>query len=130
MSKLYTLTDIEKTYYEMKNAYDDIVSQFNITDRKYLLLKEEYEELKTEVQKLKNENIKKDAMLQSVQFENQKLKQQLSEVGMIKKTRQITDEQVKEIKELRANGLSYRAIEKQTGWSSVTINRAIKGIYD
>ena len=42
----------------------------------------------------------------------------------------ITDEQVQQIKDLRAKGLSYRAIQNQTGWSSVTINRALNGIYD
>ena len=35
-----------------------------------------------------------------------------------------------QLKDLRAKGLSYRAIEKETGWSSVTINRALNGVYD
>ncbi|MGL5352099.1 MAG: hypothetical protein ACRDA5_02090, partial [Clostridium sp.] len=105
-------------------------SEANLIERKYLGIKERYDEVTNEVQKLKNENRQKDSMLQSVQKENEKLKNQLSEMGMIKKTRQITDEQVMEIKKLRGKGLSYRAIEKETGWSSVTINRAINGIYD
>ena len=44
--------------------------------------------------------------------------------------RKVTDEQVKKIKELRASGLSYRAIVKETGLSTCTIQRALKGIYD
>ena len=34
------------------------------------------------------------------------------------------------IKELRASGLSYRAIVKEIGLSTCTIQRALKGIYD
>ena len=44
--------------------------------------------------------------------------------------RKVTDEQVKKIKELRASGLSYRAIVKEIGLSTCTIQRALKGIYD
>ena len=53
-----------------------------------------------------------------------------SKIDLQSKKRQITDEQVQQIKDLRAKGLSYRAIEKETGWSSVTINRALNGVYD
>ena len=44
--------------------------------------------------------------------------------------RKVTDEQVKKIKELRGSGLSYRAIVKETGLSTCTIQRALKGVYD
>lgn len=44
--------------------------------------------------------------------------------------RKVTDEQVIKIKDLRASGLSYRAIAKETGLSTCTIQRALNGIYD
>ena len=76
------------------------------------------------VQKLKNEYTK-----QIKEFED-KIKDLESKIDLQSKKRQITDEQVQQIKALRAKGLSYRAIQNQTGWSSVTINRALNGIYD
>lgn len=44
--------------------------------------------------------------------------------------RKVTEEQVKRIKKLRAAGLSYRAIAKETTLSTCTIQRALKGVYD
>lgn len=129
-TKFYTLTDIEKAYNELQNKYNDLISEANQNERNYLVIKEKYDELQEEVNKLKVELREKNLKFQLLESENKKLKKDLSEVGMIKKTRQITDEQVKEIKELRAKGLSYRAIQNQTGWSSVTINRVLNGIYD
>lgn len=128
--KLYTLADIEKAYFDMRDKYNNLTSEANLMERKYLGIKERYDEIQNEVQKLKNELRDKGSKLQLVEAENVKLKKQLKDMGMIKKTRQITNEQVQEIKELRKQGLSYRAIEEATGWSSVTINRAINGIYD
>ena len=87
-------------------------------------LKDLDEEHKNEIQKLKNEYTK-----QIKEFED-KIKDLESKIDLQSKKRQITDEQVQQIKDLRAKGLSYRAIQNQTGWSSVTINRALNGIYD
>ena len=44
--------------------------------------------------------------------------------------RKITDEQVKEVKRLRATGLSYRKIAKETALATATIGRIINGEYD
>lgn len=44
--------------------------------------------------------------------------------------RKVTMEQVETIKRLRANGLSFRAIAKETSLSTCTIQRALNGIYD
>ncbi len=87
-------------------------------------LKDLDEEHRNEIQKLKNEYTK-----QIKEFED-KIKYLEIKIDLQSKKRQITDEQVQEIKDLRAKGLSYRAIQNQTGWSSVTINRALNGIYD
>ena len=58
--------------------------------------------------------------------ENKELKKKIALIN----PRKVTDEQVKKIKELRASGLSYRAIVKEIGLSTCTIQRALKGIYD
>lgn len=64
--------------------------------------------------------------------ENQELKEKIKELESraLINPRKVTDKQVQEIKELRANGLSYRAIARETGLSTCTIQRALKGIYD
>lgn len=87
-------------------------------------LKNLEEEHKNEIQKLKNEHTKNIKELEN------KIKDLESKIDLQSKKRQITNEQVQQIKDLRAKGWSYRAIEKETGWSSVTINRALNGVYD
>ena len=64
--------------------------------------------------------------------ENKELKKKIEELESraLINPRKVTDEQVKKIKELRASGLSYRAIVKESGLSTCTIQRALKGIYD
>ena len=64
--------------------------------------------------------------------ENSELKNKIEELESraLINSRKVTDEQVKKIKELRASGLSYRAIVKEIGLSTCTIQRALKGIYD
>ena len=64
--------------------------------------------------------------------ENKELKKKIEELESraLINPRKVTDEQVKKIKELRASGLSYRAIVKEIGLSTFTIHRALKGIYD
>ena len=67
---------------------------------------------KDEIQKLINENNK------------------LKGKAFVPRTQEITNKQIQEIKELRVSGLSYRAIEKETGWSKFAIGRVLKGEYD
>ena len=87
-------------------------------------LKDLDEEHKNEIQKLKNEYTK-----QIKEFED-KIKDLESKIDLQCKKRQFTDEQGQQRIDLRAKGLSFRSIHYQTGWSSVTINRALNGIYD
>ena len=58
------------------------------------------------------------------------LEEAKAKITLQTKTREISDKQVQEIKELRASGLSYRAIEEKTKWSKFTIGRVLKGAYD
>ena len=68
----------------------------------------------------------------SYEVEIEELKKKIEELESraLINPRKVTDEQVKKIKELRASGLSYRAIVKEIGLSTCTIQRALKGIYD
>lgn len=46
------------------------------------------------------------------------------------KTKQIPNKDIELIKLLRNNGLSYREITRQTGWSIATVSRVLNGVYD
>lgn len=76
-----------------------------------------------EIQKLKNEH-----KVEIIELED-KIKKLESKINLQIRKRQISDGEVKKIKELRASGMSYSKIQKETGWSSVTVNRVINGIY-
>lgn len=103
-------------------------------------LRVENKELKEEVQKLKNENTKLGIEKIKVEYEKEierlklelklELKETKEKITLQTRTREISDKQVKEIKELRASGLSYREIEEKTKWSKFTIGRVLKGEYD
>ena len=70
---------------------------------------------------------------------NQEIKKLNNELEKIKsdnkfkiKQKQISDEDIERIKQLKENGKSYSYISKETGWSKATISRVInnkKGIY-
>lgn len=98
----------------LKLYIEDYKNRMVDLDKKYI----------NEVQKLKDEHNRKIIELEAeIEMLNGKINLQT-------KKRKIKDEEVKNIKELRDSGLSYRAIAKETGWSNVTINRALNGIYD
>lgn len=75
------------------------------------------------------EQLKKQYEKQIEELEN-KIKYLENKINLQTRKRQISNDEVKKIKELRDSGLSYSKIKKETGWSSVTINRVINGIYD
>ena len=87
---------------------------------------------------LELKKLTKNLNLEDIRFKYQEeinnLKVELEEakakITLQTKTREISDKQVQEIKELRASGLSYRAIEEKTKWSKFTIGRVLKGAYD
>ena len=97
---------------------------------------EENNKLREEILELKK--LTKNLNLEDIRFKYQEeinnLKVELEEakakITLQTKTREISDKQVQEIKELRASGLSYRAIEEKTKWSKFTIGRVLKGAYD
>ena len=88
------------------------------------------EELSVDFFKSANEELVKEN--KALIKENKELKKKIEELESraLINPRKVTDEQVKKIKELRASGLSYRAIEEKTKWSKFTIGRVLKGAYD
>lgn len=97
------------------------------------LLDEENIRLIKENEKLTAKITEFEQMLKPYKNEIQKLineNDNLKGTSFLSKTQEITDLQISEIKDLRSKGLSYRAIEKETGWSKFTIGKALKGDYD
>lgn len=92
--------------HKLKIDYDNLVCKYN--------------KLESEFNKLYSQNI----LLKS------RIKYLEKNKSLIKKQRQISNEQVQEIKNLRQQGLSYREIETKTKWSKFTINRVLNGFYD
>ena len=106
----------------------DFVARFKL-DRNAISEKNN-EELSVDFLKSANEELIKEN--KALIKENKELKKKIEELESraLINPRKVTDEQVKKIKELRASGLSYRAIVKEIGLSTCTIQRALKGIYD
>ena len=73
-----------------------------------------------EIQKLKNEQIEL----------KKKLDRAEAQINLQIKKRQISDEQINEIKELINQGLSYKKISEITKWSTATISKIKNGVYD
>ncbi len=114
---------------EIKSLQEELKRSENtcrLLDEENLKLIKQNEELITKIKEL-------EEMLQPYKDEIQKLineNKKLKGKAFVPKTQEITNKQIQEIKELRADGLSYRAIEKETGWSKFTIGRVLKGEYD
>lgn len=105
---------LERENERLKIYIENYKKQIDDLDKKYY----------NEAQQLKDGHNKEIIELET-EIETLKKK-----INLQTRKRTITDEEVKNIKELRDSGLSYRAIAKETGWSNVTINRALNGIYD
>lgn len=114
---------------EIKSLQEELERSENtcrLLDEENLKLIKKNEELMIKIKEL-------EEMLQPYKDEVQKLideNNKLKGKAFVPRTQEITDKQIQEIKELRAGGLSYRAIEKETGWSKFTIGRVLKGEYD
>ena len=76
-----------------------------------------------------------ESKLQKNQFEGDSLKSELDRRRSYKnslkpKEKQITDDDINNIKSLRRDGLSYKEISNQTSWSKATVSRVLNGLYD
>lgn len=123
------LEDLKKAYREVDRDLIKSISENNLLIKENKRLKEEVQNLKNENSDLGIEEIKakyeKEIESLKLELENTKAK-----ITLQSRTREISDKQVQEIKELRASGLSYRAIEEKTKWSKFTIGKVLKGDYD
>lgn len=108
---------------ELREKITELAGKLNVLQKQYYELREENSKLKKELSVYKS-NLKK------ARAENQEYKKQLQSSQLQKKQRQISDEQIEEIKKLRNQGLSFRAISKKTNWSVFTISRVLNGFYD
>lgn len=97
-----------------------------LLDEENIKLIDENEKLTTKIKELEQILKPYKEEIQKLINENDKLKGK----SFLPKIQEITDLQISEIKNLRSNGLSYRAIEKETGWSKFTIGKVLKGDYD
>lgn len=55
---------------------------------------------------------------------------QLNNIKLKPREQQITSEDIKMIKELKKQGLTYREISSEVNWSICTISKVINGVYD
>ena len=55
---------------------------------------------------------------------------QLNNIKLKPREQQITSEDIKMIKELKKQGLTYRKISSEVNWSICTISKVINGAYD
>lgn len=103
---------------ECKDLKDKFNKEDSSSKSDIMMIHEKLREYEDIIHKLNNEN----KLLKS---ENKELRSRA-----LINPRKVTDEQVNIIKELRINGLSFRAIAKETGLSTCTITRALNGKYD
>ena len=125
----------------------DLMNYDEMKNREIKMLNYEIGRLENTTRLLNEENLKLIDKIDELELELKYLKQMLQPYknkikelfneneklrskSFAPKTRQITDEQVEEIKRLRSSGLSYRVIEDKTGWSKFTIGKVINGEYD
>lgn len=128
-TELDLINFLEKKEKEIKNLIEELKRTENtqrLLDEENIRLINENEKLKLEIKNLEKMLEPYKNKIQELSEENDSLKAK----SFYPRTREITDEQIQEIKELRASGLSYRAIEEKTKWSRFTIGKAIKGEYD
>lgn len=93
------LKDTNKELTKSRDDFNSFFIKYDELEQKYKSLERKYEEVKVRADKF-------------------------APIG-----RQISDEQILEIKKLRAEGKTYREIRLATGWSNVTISRVLKGVY-
>ena len=104
-------------------------------------LKNRIDTLEKELNKLKYEEdpeyLKAKEELRIVVKDNIELKRklnnvnkQLNNIKLKPREQQITSEDIKMIKELKKQGLTYRKISSEVNWSICTISKVINGVYD
>lgn len=96
---------------------EDILREFSTIYKNNVELKKQVKALENQLKEEKNKRVNVSETCQRVNT-------------LTPKTKQIPNKDIELIKLLRNNGLSYREITRQTGWSIATVSRVLNGIYD
>ena len=96
---------------------EDILNRFLTLHNNNIKLKKQVEMLENQLKEEKNKRVNVSETCQRVNT-------------LTPKTKQIPNKDIELIKLLRNNGLSYREITRQTGWSIATVSRVLNGVYD
>lgn len=129
-----TLADLEEEYKKLLEINDNLNNELrnyiNINDNLSKELKDTLKELRKSREDFNSFFKRYDELEQKYKCLERKYDEvkvradKFAPIG-----RQISDEQILEIKKLRAEGKTYREIRLATGWSNVTISRVLKGVY-
>ena len=95
----------------------DILRAFSTIHENNIELKKQVKALENQLKEEKNKRVNVSETCQRVNT-------------LTPKTKQIPNKDIELIKLLRNNGLSYREITRQTGWSIATVSRVLNGVYD
>lgn len=96
---------------------EDILRVFSTIYDNNIKLKKQVKALENQLKEEKNKRVNVSETCQRVNT-------------LAPKTKQIPNKDIELIKLLRNNGLSYREITRQTGWSIATVSRVLNGVYD
>lgn len=96
---------------------EDIMRVFSTIYDNNIKLKKQVKALENQLKEEKNKRVNVSETCQRVNT-------------LTPKTKQIPNKDIELIKLLRNNGLSYREITRQTGWSIATVSRVLNGVYD
>lgn len=96
---------------------EDILREFSTIHKNNIELKKQVKALENQLKEEKNKRVNVSETCQRVNT-------------LTPKTKQIPNKDIELIKLLRNNGLSYREITRQTGWSIATVSRVLNGVYD
>ncbi len=96
---------------------EDILRVFSTIYNNNIKLKKQVKALENQLKEEKNKRVNVSETCQRVNT-------------LTPKTKQIPNKDIELIKLLRNNGLSYREITRQTGWSIATVSRVLNGVYD
>ena len=96
---------------------EDILREFSTICKNNIELKKQVKALENQLKEEKNKRVNVSETCQRVNT-------------LTPKTKQIPNKDIELIKMLRNNGLSYREITRQTGWSVATVSRVLNGVYD
>ena len=120
------MADLDQ-YQELLSKYNNLESDLIAKTRECAQAKEKLLQAEETVKNKEKDYIKLEHQYKLLESKYNLLTKQQNVFP--KKERIITDEEILQIKKLRNQGLSYSKIRAATGWSNMTISRALNGAY-